>query len=82
MAPTGAWPILILRGASQPTPNAPEAPRAIGVCLNISNAHVHRYFHIFYTPPFALKILVKTLRISAPLFRDGPPRAAGPEEGN
>ena len=37
MVPTGAWPILILRGVSQPTPNAPEVPRAIGVCNDVSN---------------------------------------------
>ena len=35
MVPTGAWPILMLRGVSQPTPNAPEVPRAIGLCLDI-----------------------------------------------
>jgi hypothetical protein len=27
-------------------PNAPEAPRAIGVCLDVPNAHAPRYFHI------------------------------------
>ena len=36
MIPTCAWPILILRGVSQPTPNAPEVPRTVGVCLDIS----------------------------------------------
>ena len=54
---TCAWPILILRGVSQPTPNAPEVPRTAGVCLDISNAHVPRYFHIFMF--FALRIFVK-----------------------
>ena len=42
----GAWPTLILRGVSQPTPNAPEVPRAIGMCLNIASGHVRRYFDI------------------------------------
>ena len=56
--PTCAWPILILRGVSQPTPNAPEVPRTVGVCLDIiSNTHVPRYFHIFIS--FALRIFVK-----------------------
>ena len=59
MIPTCAWPILILRGVSQPTPNAPEVPRTAGVCLDISNAHVPRYFHIFISS--ALRIFVKTL---------------------
>jgi hypothetical protein len=36
MIPTCAWPILILRGVSQPTPNAPEVPRTVGVSLDIS----------------------------------------------
>ena len=57
MIPTCAWPILILRGVSQPTPNAPEVPRTVGVCLDISNTHVPRYFHIFIS--FALRIFVK-----------------------
>jgi hypothetical protein len=50
MVPTCAWPILILRGMSQPTPNAPEAPRTAGVstslmpmCLDI--------FIFSYPPP-------------------------------
>jgi hypothetical protein len=46
MVPGGVWPTLILRGASQPTPNAPEVPRAIGMCLNIASGHVRRYFDI------------------------------------
>ena len=49
MIPTCAWPILILRGVSQPTPNAPEVPRTAGVCLDISNAHVpHSIFSYFH----------------------------------
>jgi hypothetical protein len=48
MIPTCAWPILALRGVSQPTPNAPEVPRAIGLCLDVSNAHVPRHFHVFH----------------------------------
>jgi hypothetical protein len=32
MIPTCAWPILTLRGVSQPAPNAPEVPRTAGVC--------------------------------------------------
>ena len=58
VTPRGGWPILMLRGVSQPTPNAPEVPRAVGVCLDISNAHVPRYFHIFIS--FALRMFVKT----------------------
>jgi hypothetical protein len=46
MIPGGAWPILIFRGVSQPTPNAPEVPRAIGMCRNIASGHVRRYFDI------------------------------------
>ena len=50
MVPVVVWPTLILRGVSQPTPNAPKVPRAVGVCLGISNAHVcasmFPYFHI------------------------------------
>jgi hypothetical protein len=57
MIPTCAWPILILRGVSQPTPNAPEVPRTAGVCLGFSNTHVPRYFHIFIS--FAPRIFVK-----------------------
>ena len=59
MIPTCAWPILILRGVSQPTPNAPEVPRTVGVCLDIFNTYVPRYFRIFIS--FALRIFVKTL---------------------
>ena len=51
MVPTGAWPILILRGVSQPTPNAPEVPRAIGLCLDISNAHIPKNVYIYDIPP-------------------------------
>jgi hypothetical protein len=47
VVPACAWPILTLRGVSQPTPNAPEVPRTAGVCLDVSNAHVPRHFHIF-----------------------------------
>ena len=50
MTPRGGWPILILRGVSQPTPNAPEVPRAIGVCLDISNTHIPKYVHICNCP--------------------------------
>ena len=50
MTPRGGWPILILRGVSQPTPNAPEVPRAIGVCLDIPNTHIPKYAHIFNCP--------------------------------
>ena len=50
MVPTGAWPILILRGMSQPTPNAPEVPRAIGLCLDISNTHIPKNVDICYIP--------------------------------
>ena len=57
MIPTCAWPILILRGVSQPTPNAPEVPRTVGVCLDISNTYVPRYFHIFISS--ALRMFVK-----------------------
>jgi hypothetical protein len=46
VVPTGVWLTLILRGASQPTPNAPEVPRVIGMCLNVASGHVHRYFDI------------------------------------
>ena len=46
MVPVVVWPTLILRGVSQPTPNAPEVPRAIGMCLNIASGHVRRYFDI------------------------------------
>ena len=46
MVPEGAWPTLILRGVSQPTPNALEAPRAIGMCLNVASGHVRRCFDI------------------------------------
>jgi hypothetical protein len=47
---------------SQPTPNAPEVPRAIGMCLNIASGHVRRYFDISevldmqYPPIFAIYI--------------------------
>ena len=60
VVPVGVWPTLILRGVSQPTPNAPEAPRAIGVCLNVASGHVRRYFDISevldmqYPPIFAI----------------------------
>ena len=54
MTPRGGWPILILRGVSQPTPNAPEVPRAIGVCLDISNAHIPKY--VIFTMTDAPKI--------------------------
>ena len=50
MTPRGGWPILILRGVSQPTPNAPEVPRAIGLCLDISNAHIPKNVDICYIP--------------------------------
>ena len=50
MTPRGGWPILILREVSQPTPNAPEVPRAIGVCLDISNTHIPKYVHICNCP--------------------------------
>jgi hypothetical protein len=59
VVPGGAWPTLMLRGVSQPTPNAPEVPRAIGMCLNIASGHVRRYFDISnvldikYPPIFA-----------------------------
>jgi hypothetical protein len=46
MVPVVVWPTLILRGVSQPTPNAPEVPRAIGMCLNIASGHVRRHFDI------------------------------------
>ena len=46
VVPEGVWPTLILRGVSQPTPNAPEVPRAIGICLNIASGHVRRYFDV------------------------------------
>jgi hypothetical protein len=46
VVPEGVWPTLMLRGVSQPTPNAPEVPRAIGVCLNIASGHVRRYFDV------------------------------------
>jgi hypothetical protein len=60
MVPEGAWPTLILRGVSQPTPNAPDVPRAIGICLNIASGHVRRYFDVSevldiqYPPIFAI----------------------------
>jgi hypothetical protein len=62
MIPACAWPILTLRGVSQPAPNAPEVPRAVGVCLGISNTHVSRHVHIFKS--FALRMFVKTLHKS------------------
>jgi hypothetical protein len=46
VVPVGVWPTLMLRGVSQPTPNAPKAPRAIGMCLNIASGHVRRCFDI------------------------------------
>ena len=46
MVPVGVWPTLILRGVSQPTPNAPEAPRAIGMCLNTASGYVYRHFDV------------------------------------
>jgi hypothetical protein len=46
VVPTGFWLTLILRGVSQPTPNAPEVPRAIGMCLNIASGNVRRYFDV------------------------------------
>jgi hypothetical protein len=72
MIPTCAWPILLLRGVSQPTPNAPEVPRTVGVCLDVSNAHVPRYFYIFMS--FALRIFVKKRYVSPNL---GPKACAG-----
>jgi hypothetical protein len=59
MIPTCAWPILILRGVSQPPLNAPEVPRTAGVCLDISNACAPRYFRVFIS--FALRTFAKTL---------------------
>ena len=44
--PGGVWPTLTLQGVSQPTPNAPEVPRAIGMCLSIASGHVRRCFDI------------------------------------
>ena len=46
VVPEGAWPTLMLRGVSQPTPNAPEAPRTIGMCLNVASGHVRRCFDV------------------------------------
>jgi hypothetical protein len=34
--PTGVWPTLVLRGVSQPTPNAPEVPGR-------GDRHVYQY---------------------------------------
>ena len=56
----GAWPTLMLRGVSQPTSNAPEVPRAIGMCLNVASGHVRRHFDVSevpdvqYPPTFAI----------------------------
>ena len=48
--PAGAWPILMLRGVSQPTPNVPEVPRAIGVLsdsyLDVPSDHARRCFDV------------------------------------
>ena len=46
VVPEGAWPTLMLRGVSQPTPNAPEVLRAIEMCLNVTSGHVRRHFDI------------------------------------
>jgi hypothetical protein len=46
VVPVGVWPTLMLRGVSQPTPNAPEAQRAIGMCLNTASGHVRRHFDV------------------------------------
>ena len=52
MVPTGAWPILILRGVSQPTPNAPEVPRAIGLCRYLQYPYSKKRLYLPYpTPP-------------------------------
>ena len=64
--PRGGWPIFAVRGVSQskPTPNAPEAPRAIVVCLNAPNAHVPRNFYIpdvrdvKFVPIFATQVRI------------------------
>ena len=67
MTPRGGWPIFTVRGVSQPTPNAPEAPRAIGVCLDISNTHVPKYVHVCNCPHLMFKSKLGTpAAVSAP----------------
>jgi hypothetical protein len=41
---------LVLRGGVPITPNAQDAPRAIGMCLNAASGNARRYFDISEVP--------------------------------